>query len=258
MTNAQPEWIRIIAWFGIAFFCGALPILFAAILTYAFRKRSQVGTQVRSAKRIPLSQLQSGSGLVRVEGKIAAGASWLEGAVENALVYLRLWVEKFEVATGEDEHSEWKTLVNKEKGIPFYLTDESHRIRVNPNGIDRELVGEAVTPNDEQIQLACELLGISPEILRGRLRFRLWELRAGQPVTVVGSVLQGAEELELGKGGSLPLIVSTYLGRALEQQIAGQTKKAGFWALVLGIPGILFLLCGVCNGLIGLVRMISR
>lgn len=258
MSTAQPEWIRIIAWFGIAFFCGVLPILFAAILTYAFRKRSQVGAQVRSAKKTALSQLHTNSGLVRVEGQIAPGISWLEGAAEEALVYLRLWVEKHEVATDEDEHSGWKTLYNKEKGMPFYLVDDSSRVKVNPSDLDKDLVGEGITPNEEQIPLACELLGISPQSLHGRLRFRLWELRAGQRVTVVGSVFQGSEGFELVKAGKNPLIISTYLGQALENQIAGQTKKAGFWALVLGIPGILFFLCGLCNGLIGLVRIISR
>ena len=61
----------------------------------------------------------------------------------------------------------------------------------------------------------CILLGISPNILRGRLRFRLWELRAGQKVSVVGCVMQGQ-----------PFIVSPLLGQAVDANISTQSKKS--------------------------------
>ena len=258
MTNNYPEIIRVIAWFGIAFFCGVMPIFFAAILTYAFRKRNQLASQIRGAKKLPLGDIKPGMGLVRVQGIISPASSWLAGDEQNALVYLRLHVDIYEEGIGEDDHSEWKTLIDKETSTPFYIGDGSMKVRVNPNGLDRELVCDASVPNEEQIDLACNLLGISPSILRGRLRFQFWQLRAGEPVTVVAVVRQVGEELELGKAPTQPLIISTYLGNQLEEKISGQIKKTRIWAYILGIPGILFFLCGLCNGLIGLVRWITR
>jgi hypothetical protein len=52
-------------------------------------------------------------------------------------------------------------------------------------------------------------------------------------------------------------VVSPLLGQAVEGQIAGQTKKAQTWTLVLGIPGAIMLLCGVIGALISLVRVLT-
>ena len=96
-------------------------------------------------------------------------------------------------------------------------------------------------PDENQIQAACVLLGISPKILRGQLRYRMWELRAGQSVTVVGPVVQGENGLEVRRVQGQPFIISPLVGQAVDANISSQTKKARIWMLVLGIPTGLFL-----------------
>jgi hypothetical protein len=188
-----------------------------------------------------------------LQGRIAALANAIDGSAENALVYLRLKVEAYE---SDSDSSGWKGLTDKARGVPFQLDDGSGAVWVNPDGLDKQLLGDGITPNDDQIQAACILLGISPNMLRGRLRFWLWELRAGQTVTVVGTPVQGQGGLLVARAQGQPFVVSPLLGQAVEANISTQAKKAQTWTLVLGIPGALFLLCGLGGALISLIRVL--
>jgi len=247
--------IAIFAWLGGACFCGLAPLGFAAILFFSARKRGQVGSAVGAAKKTTVATLQPGAGLVRLQGRIAPHENAIDGSAENALVYLRLKVEKYE---SDSDSSGWVGFTDKARGIPFQVDDGSGAVWVNPEGLDKHLLGEAIIPNDDQVQAACILLGISPKMLRGQLRFTLWELRAGQTLTVVGNVVQGRNGLEITRTQGQPLIVSPLLGQALDGRISTQTKTSQTWTLVLGIPGALFLLCGLGGALIALIRVLMN
>ncbi len=251
MTN---DIIAIIAWLGAACFCGVLPLGFAAILFFTSRKRGKVGTMVGAAQRTTVVAWRPGTGLVRLQGKIAAQPNAIDGSAENATVYLRLKVDKYE---RDEESSGWRGLTDKWRGIPFQLEDGTGTAWVNPEGLDKQLLGDGIVPDENQIQAACILLGISPDILRGQLRFRLWELRAGQTISVVGLPVQGQGGLLMTRAQGQPFVVSPLLGQAVEGQIAGQTRKAQTWTLVLGIPGAIMLVCGVIGALISLVRVLT-
>jgi hypothetical protein len=243
--------IAIFAWLGEAFFCGILPLGFAAILFFSTRKRGQVGSAVGIAKKTTIAALHPGPGLVRLQGGIAAQSNAIDGAPENALVYLRL---KVEIYDSDPDDSGWKGLTEKARGTSFQLSDGSGAVWVNPEGLDKHLLGQAIVPDENQVQAACILLGISPKMLRGQLRFSLWELRAGQTLTVVGSVVQGQNGMEIARVREQPLIVSPLLGQALDARISTQKKTSQIWSLILGIPGALFLLCGLGGALVSLVR----
>jgi hypothetical protein len=245
--------VAIFAWLGGACFCGLAPLGFAAILFFSARKRGQVGSAIGAAKKTTIATLQSGPDLVRLQGRIAPTENAIDGSAENALVYLRLKVEKYEV---DSDSSGWRGLTDKARGVPFQLNDGSGAVWVNPDGLDKQLLGDGLTPNDDQIQATCILLDISPNMLRGRLRFWLWELRAGQTVSVVGGVAQGKNGLEITRVQGQPFVVSPLLGQAVDAKISTQSKKAQTWMLVLGIPGALFLLCGLGGALISLVRVL--
>ena len=247
--------IAIFAWLGGACFCGILPLGFAAILFFSSRKRGQVGSAVNAAKQTTVAALQPGAGLVRLQGQIAAQADAIDGSAENALVYLRLKVEVYE---SDSDSSGWRGLTEKARGIPFQLDDGSRTVWVNPEGLDKHLLGNAIAPDDNQAQAACILLGIPPKMLRGQLRFTLWELRAGQTLTVVGNVVQGQNGLEITRAQGQPLIVSPLLGHAVDTNISTQKNTSRTWMLVLGIPGALFLLCGLGGALISLVRVLMN
>jgi hypothetical protein len=245
--------IAIFAWLGGACFCGILPLGFAAILFFTARKRGQVGSAVGAAKKNTIATLQPGLGLVRLQGRIAPSENALDGSPENALVYLHLKVEQYE---SNSDDSGWRGLMDKTRSVPFQLDDGSGSIWVDPEGLDKQLLGDGVTPNEDQAQAACILLGISLKIFAGPFRFCLWEYRAGQPVTVVGAVAQGQNGLQIARVQGQPFVVSPLLGQALDSKISFQSKLARTWTLVLGITGALFLLCGLGGALISLIRVL--
>ncbi len=136
------------------------------------------------------------------------------------------------------------------------MEDGTGAVWVDPDGLDKQLLGEGIVPDENQTQAACILLGISPNMLRGQLRFRLWELRAGQTISVVGMPVEGQGGLLVRRAQGRPFVVSPLLGQAVEAQISTQTKKNQTWTLLLGIPGAILLLCGLSGALITLVRML--
>jgi len=232
-----------------------LPLGFAAILFFTARKRSQVGNAVGAAKKATVAALSPGLGLVRLQGRIAPADNAIDGAPESALVYLRLKVEEYE---SDSDSSGWKGLTDKARSIPFQLNDGSGAVWVDPEGLDKQLLGDGIIPNEDQIQSACILLGISPNMLRGQLRFRQWELRAGQTISVVGNVGQSQTGLGIVRVQGQPFVISPLLGQAVSSAVSSQTKKAQVWTLVLGIPGLLFLLCGLGGALVSLIRVLTN
>jgi len=250
MTNSV---ISIIAWLGGTCFCGILPLGFAAILYFTSRKRGQVGSTVGAAKKTTVAALSADSGLVRLHGRIAALENAIDGSPENALVYLRLKIEIYH----QGDESGWRGLIDKTRCSPFQLDDGSGMVWVNPEGLDKQLVGAGIIPTEDQIQAVCILLNISPDMLRGKLRFNIWELRAGQTMTVVGCPTLGQTGFGIARVQGQPFIISPLLGQELDSKISTQSKTARIWMLSLGIPGLLFLLCGFGGALVSMIRVLT-
>jgi hypothetical protein len=250
MTNI----VAIFAWLGGAFFCGILPLGFAAILFFSARKRGQTGSAVGAARKLTLAALRTGAGLTRLQGKIAPQTDALDGAPENALVYLRM---KVEIYINDSDESGWRGMTDKGRGIPFQLEDGTGEAWVVPDGLDKHMLGIGFVPNEDQIQAACILLNISTGNLHGKLRYWMWELRSGQNVTVVGSVVQGQHGLEVRKTQEQPFIVSPMLGQEVDANFASQASKSRTWTYILGIPGAIMLLCTLSGALISLVRALT-
>jgi len=255
MSAFSPDQLfSILGWLGVSLCCGLPLLIFAAILFFSARKRGQTGLAVKAAKPISIATLQPGAKLARLQGRIVAPTGALDGPAEAALVYLRL---KVEIYDSDSEDSGWKGLTDKSRGVPFQLDDGSGAAWVNPDGLDKQLLGTGILPDDDQIQTACTLLGISTDVLRGQLRFWLWEFRAGQTVTVVGAPVQGPNGLTLVKASGQPFIVSPLVGAAIENAISTQTKTASVWTFVLGIPGLLALCCGLAGASVMLVKVLT-
>jgi hypothetical protein len=250
MTN---DIFAILAWLAGACFCGIVPLGFATILLFTSRKRGKVGSAVGGAKRISIAAVKPGVPLLRLEARIMPMENAIDGSPENALVFLRLKIEVYE---SDSDSSGWRGLTEKTRGIPFQLEDATGSIWVNPDGLDKQLLGDGMTPNEDQIQAACILLGISPKILRGKLRFSLWELRAGQQVSVIGGALEGQQGLEISRIQNQPFIISPLLGEMVDNTVISETRKSQVWTLILGIPGLLFLLCGLTGALVAVVRLL--
>jgi hypothetical protein len=246
--------LPILAWLAGACFCGILPLGIAAILFFSSRKRAKVGSAVGTAVKTKTAALKPGASLVRLQGRIAPQENAIDGAAENAVVYLRLKVEVYE---RDEDSSGWRGLTDKARGIPFLLDDGTGAVWVNPDGLDKQLLGEGMVPDEHQIQAACILLEISPKMLRGQLRFRLWQLQAGQTISVIGSPVQAPDGMTVMRLQGQPLVISPLLGQAVDDAISGQTRKGQIWTLVLGILGILMLLCGLAGALVSLVKLLS-
>lgn len=260
MEQITPEaLLRALSFLGIACFCGLVPLLFAAVAFYAKRKHGESAEAIAKAHRVNISSLRPGMGLVRLQGRIAPVQQPLDGMPENGLVYLRLHVEEYVSAyttSGEKTGKTpgWRPFTDKRYGIPFQIEDETGRVWVNPEGVDPEFLGDGFVPDGTQIQNACTLLEISPDMLRGKLRFHMWELRAGQDVTVVGTPMQDSQgNWVIARTGKSPLLISRWLGQALDERLAAQTRQARNWVLFLGIPSLFFLLCGCCGALVSLL-----
>jgi hypothetical protein len=253
MNTFTPDQIfAILGWLGVSLCCGLPLLAFAAILFFSARKRGQTGSAVKAVRTTTIAVLQPGAKLARLQGRIVPPASALDGPAGTELVYLRLTVEFY-----DPDDSEWKGWTDKARGVPFQLEDGSGAVWLNPDGLDKHLLGKGIVPNDDQIQAACLLLGISPNMPRGELSFRLWEFRAGQTITVVGAPVQGPNGLTIVKASGQPFIVSPMAGEAIENVISTQTKTATVWTFVLGIPGLLALCCGLTGALVMLVKMLT-
>jgi len=245
--------LSIIAWLAGSFFCGLLPLGIALILFFSTRKRSQVGFAAETAKRAAVASLRPVTEPVRLEGRIDPAGNGFDGPAESAVVFLRLKVEVYE---SDDDSSGWRGLTDKIRAVPFRLLDESGSVWVDPQGLDKQLLGQPIVPGEDQIQAACILLGIDPRILRGQLRYSLWELRGGQAITVLGNVFQEPAGLVVKRASGKPFIVSPLLGELLGSTLTKQKNTSLVWMYVFGIPGAIFLLCGLVGALYSLVRLL--
>ena len=244
----------ILGFLGIGFFCGVVPLGFALILYFTQRKRGQVGSAVSKARSTEILDVIPGTELVRLQGRLVAPPNALDGPEDAPLVYLRF---KVEIYKSDDDSSGWAGLTEKAHGVPFQLEDGSGTVWVNPAGLDKQLLGEGSVPNNDQISRACLLLGIDTNMLRGQLRYRIWELRGGQTITVVGTPVQGQSGVEVVHSQGQPFIVSPLLGSAIDSSITSQKGKARTWMLIIGIFGGSFLLCGLIGTLVNLIQSLT-
>jgi len=251
MTNNV---VSIFAFLGIGFFCGIIPLGFALVLYLTQRKRGQIGSAVKQARPVEIMDVHPGLGLVRLQGRIVTPPNALDGPENAPLVYLRF---KVEIYRRDSDSSGWVGLTEKAHGVPFQIEDGSGTVWVNPEGLDKQLLGEGIVPSGDQINRACLLLSISTDMLRGQLRYKLWELRGGQTITVVGTPLQGQSGVEVVHNQGQPFIVSPLLGTAIDSTITSQKGKARTWMMVLGIFGGVFVLCGLGGFLVNLIRALS-
>ena len=163
----------------------------------------------------------------------------------------------FIVADYDGDDGGWKGMADKARGIAFRLEDNAGEASVVPDGLDRYLLGPGFEPGEDQMQAAAILLGILTRKIHAKTRFRVWELRAGQTVTVIGPVFQDQTGLVIRKLEGRPLIISPLLGQELDAQVSSQAGKSRTWMYILGIPGLIIFLCTVGGALISIVRAIT-
>jgi hypothetical protein len=231
----------------IACICGIGPLIFAGLLFYNARRGDRMMNNIKSAKILPISSIQAGSGLVRLSGVIThiANPLFLHDPVPKML--LRLRIEAWKESTSDD-HMEWAPTADKIKAVPFILSVGRDSIWVSPDGFEKQLMGPGIIPSLAQVEDAVIILQIPPGAMAERkLRYQLWDLHQGQQVTVVGKAQQIEGRMVIAKTKDQPLII----GPGDISTVAGETKRqtntSWILALVLGIPGLVIL----CGSIIG-------
>lgn len=226
--------------------CGVGPLTFAAIAYYSSVKRKQTAAALTSARRLHITDLHSDSGLVTVHGTIAQVAKPPEYFDSVPLAYLRLKAEYY-----DDEENQWKGYADKVVHSPFLLRDDSGEVWVNPDHLDKNLLGEGFVPTTEQEEASLFATGIKVGLMKGKLRFRCWALREGEEVTVTGAVHAQENHKLIAKAEGTPLAITPAGAAPAALTAAKQTKTSANLALILGVVGGVILcassLCLIIN-----------
>ncbi len=243
-----PSGANFMSLFILPFFacaCGVGPLIFAVILFFNARRAGKLAGSLKNAQSPAINQLRPGMGLVRLAGAVTNVPSPLYPQDPQPQALLRLRVEAWK-ESASDDHMEWSPQADKIKATPFQINDGSSSVWVLPEGLDKSFMGLGLEPSASQIENAALILQVSPAAMMGRrLRYRLWEIRKGQHVSVVGTVTQPEQgnQLIIQKVKNQPLIIAPGDIDAVSTEAKRQTNTSRVWALVLGIPG-LAVLCG--------------
>jgi hypothetical protein len=245
--------IMIIASLGGGLLCGLPLIAFALVAFYAGRKHTQNAEQINNAIPAKISTLKVNQ-VVRLEGVITEVPNKIDGPAESPLALVRFQV----IAPSSDDDGAGAG-GDKIHGVPFKIQDETGSVWVDPQRLDKISLGEGIPPANRGIAEAAVIqTGLDPVVLDSGGRMRLWELRGGQRVTVVGTVASYEGGLVVMKVKNNPLIVTSLLGSNVQVETQKQVKTAWVYTAVLGIPGVLFLCCGVAAAGVGLFRLLQQ
>lgn len=231
---------KIFGWPGIAALCGVLPVACALLLISSGLKNQEV-RWIAQAPQLTVSSLQPSDQTVRLKGRIAGIFQPLTAMDAGGRAVLCVHVED-----GHDEDGSLETRIFRLGATPFWLDDGTGLILVDPSHLDREFLGEGIVPTQEQLEEAVQIIGCSPDLVREEgLHTRLWELRKGEYVTVVGRVYEQEGQIRIAKADGHPFIITAMDEAGLAKHSLHQARMAFTWAFVLGVPGMIVLIFSV-------------
>jgi hypothetical protein len=226
---------KIVGWPGVAVLCGVFPVVCAALLVNTALKNWKVHW-VTHIPLLTVSTLKPSPQSVRLKGRIAGITKPLAAGDTSGRAVLVVHVEEL------DEENGWETRIFRIQTTPFWMDDGTGLIVVDPENLDREFLGEGITPSLEQVDEVIQIMGFSlTHVQEPGLRLRVWELRKEQQVTVVGAVYERDGRNCLAKPAGHPLVITRMDETSLGTQSTHQAKVALFWAAILGVPGLLVL-----------------
>ena len=226
---------KVFGWPGVAVLCGVLPLVCAGLLLKTAIKNRQV-QWVTQAPFVTVSTLQPSLQPVRFKGRIAGITQPLAEKDTTGYAVLGIRVEAL------DDENGWETRIFRLKTTTFWLDDGTGLIVVDPAHLDREFLGEGIVPTQEQVEETVQIMGCSlSHVQEPGLRFRLWELKKDQRITVVGAVFERDGQKYIAKAEGHPLVITTMDETSLGDQSTHQMKVALFWATILGVPGLVVL-----------------
>jgi hypothetical protein len=231
---------KIFGWPGIAALCGVLPVACALLLISSALKNQHV-QWVAQASQLTVSSLKPSEQPVRLKGRIVGILQPLTALDAGGHAVLGVRVEEI---VGDDGILE--TRIFRFGTTPFWLDDGTGLILVDPSHLDREFLGDGIEPTQEQMEEAMQIMGCSPDLVREPgLRTRMWELRKGEQVTVVGRIYEHEGQITIAKAEGHPFVVTAMDEARLASHSIHQAKMAMLWAFVLGVPGMIVLFFSV-------------
>jgi len=226
--------------------CGALffavvAAVFLVLLIRSARQRQRLQTTLANIPLQSVAALRPGPGLVRLKGVIAQVPEPVPPLLDIAVV-------RVAVKTGRPGQED-RQQMDRVQVRPFLLDDGTGTVWVDPAGLDRYLLGEGFVPEGADRAAALQAVGLPPG-LDGPVQ--VWALRAGQEVTVVGTVQQKGDQTVIAKAKGQPLVVSP--GDIPDALVQMGKQSTGAWVGV-GLLGLL-ILCLLSVAGITLIRVL--
>jgi hypothetical protein len=180
-----------------------------------------------------IADLQPGLGLVELKGVITQVPRPLDKNVDNPLAVMRLVIEENEPQVG------WKMVLDRVLATEFSLEDGTGAVWVTPDQLDLSLLGEGSFASIKQAEEALKILGLQASTAWGRgLRYRIWELRKGQPLIALGSLHQ---LFKLIGSSQHPVALSTATESVPAAEASGGHGFNTLLVLVIALGGAAFL-----------------
>lgn len=226
--------------------CGSLffavvTAVFMVLLLQSARKRQQLQATLSRLPLRSIADLRPGQGLVRLKGTIAQVPEPVPPLLEVAVV---------RVAIQAGRRRQDRQSMDRVQARPFLLDDGTGTVWVDPTGLDRFLLGEGIVPEEADRAAALQAVELPPTLVGP---VQVWALRAGQEVTVVGTVQQRDGQVVIAKAKGQPLVVSP--GDIPDIAVQTRRQSTGAW---VGLAALgLIALCLLAVSGITLIRALA-
>ncbi len=215
---------------GLVLFFAVAMIPFLALLFRSGRKRQQLRAMLAQVPSRSVATLRPDQGLVLLRGTISQVPDPVQPFLDIAVLRLSL-----RIGIGEKKQE-----MDRVQARPFLLDDGTGTVWVDPAGLDPLLIGgEGIVPTGQERLDALQAVGLPPSMAEGFIQ--VWALRAGEEVTVVGTVQERDGQMFVGKGPKTPLVVSTGGVPEMVAQAGRQTRTVWIVVGVLGVIGLCML-----------------
>jgi hypothetical protein len=136
---------------------------------------------------IPTSKIRSlAMGLSEINGRVIKGAEILKGPLtQKDCVYYKYTVEEYRGG----KHSHWVTIESAEKGVHFFLQDETGAVLVDPQKAEIEVPMDLMTYNKPDFfHLSVNILpGVGFSIGEPRRRYTEWNIEPNDILYILGT-----------------------------------------------------------------------
>jgi len=214
---------------------GIIIFLVGAGLFWLSKKQQKTSQTMARAKSVPIDQLQANT-QAEIQGTITANQPLQTPFSKRDCVYYEYEVER-ETRKRDQEgrlHTEWETVSEDKRSVPFMVKDQTGSVAVNPEGatIETEDLGEQLIRrgdiyDNEFLRDVVNAFSETP------MRVQEKALLANNPAYIFGYVTEGSEGLEFKNNGK-----DFVISHRSEEEVEKSTARSATTMKVLGIIGL--------------------